>query len=178
MNNHQPYREWIFEEEPLPAECRLQLRRHLEQCAECRALADGWQHAETCLKTAALGEPREGFPARWKALARNRLRSPSPRQAWMLLAASTLGSLAMATALAFQTSARGFSLAGVFTRDLTAAAGVLNDWSDASQAVGGIFRIVSQSIPPACYLFAVFFLSLLGVLWLLLFARARSRGEK
>jgi hypothetical protein len=178
MNNHLPSREWIFEEEPLPADSKRMLQMHLEQCAECQALAQGWLLAETCLKSAAALEPREGFTARWKALARDRLRSPSPRPAWALLAASSVGALAMATALAFQTSTQGLSLAGVFTRDLTAATGVLNDWSDASQAVGGFFRTVSQSIPPACYLFAVFFLSLAAILWLLIFVRARSRGEK
>lgn len=178
MNRHLPYREWIFEEEPLPADSIRQLQLHLKQCAECRAIADGWLLAETCLKNAAVVEPREGFAGRWKALAKDRLRSPDPRQAWALLAASSLGALAMTAVLALQTSAQGFSLAGVFTRDMTAAAGVIKDWSDASQAVGGFFRIVSQSIPPACYLFGIFFLSLLGIFWLLIFVRARSRGEK
>jgi hypothetical protein len=178
MHSHLPYREWIFGEEPLPVDSRRELERHLEQCADCRALAEGWTLAETCLKTAAALEPRPGFAARWKALARERMSTPSPRPAWALLAASFVGALAMATTLAFQTSAQGFSLAGVFTRDLTAAAGALSDWSDATKAVGGFFRTVSQTIPTACYLFAVFFLSLAGILWLLLVVRARSRGEK
>jgi hypothetical protein len=178
MDKHLPYREWLFAEEPLPAESTRQLRLHLAQCAECQAIADGWRLSETCLKSAAMLEPREGFTARWKALAMDRLRTPSPRQAWAALAATSLGSLAMATVLALQTSAQGFSLAGVFTRDLTAATGALNDWMDASNAFGGFLLIVSQSIPPACYLISVLFLSLLGILWLLMFVRGGTRREK
>jgi len=178
MNNHLPYREWIFEEETLPADSDRQLRLHLDQCAECRAVAEGWGAARRSLTTSPMQAPREGFTSRWKALASERLRTPSPRQAWVLLAASSLGSLAMALVLAVQTSAQGFSLAGVFTRDMSAAAGTLEDWLDASSAFGGFLSIVSRSIPPACYLFAVFFVSLLGILWLLMFVRANSRGEK
>ena len=178
MNNHLPYREWIFEEAPLPTDSGRALRLHLQQCAECKALADGWEAARQFLKAAEQKMPREGFSSRWKALARERLKTPSPRPAWFLLGASSLGSLALAAALAVQTSGQGLSLAGVVTRDITAAAGTLDKWLDTSNAVGGLLNIVSRSIPPACYLFAVFFLSLLGVLWLLLFVRMNSRGAK
>jgi hypothetical protein len=178
MNKHLPYREWIFEEEPLPADSNRELNRHMQDCAECRALAESWEAAQRCLEDAAIKSPREGFTSRWKALARERIRTPNPRQAWVLLAASSLGSLVMALALAFQTSAHGFSLAGVFSHDLTAAAGTLEDWLNTSNALGGFLSIVSRSIPPACYLFAVFFIGLLGILWLLMFVRANSRGEK
>jgi hypothetical protein len=178
MNKHLPYREWIFEEEPLPEDAGRQLRLHLQQCAECQAVAEGWDVAKQCLRSAGMKSPREGFPSRWKALARERLQTPGPRQAWMLLAASGVGSLAMAMALAVQTSAQGFSLAGVFTKDMAAAVGILKEWSDTSHAIGGFLSIVSRSIPPAVYLFAVFLLSLLGVLGLLMFVRTNSRGGK
>jgi hypothetical protein len=178
MNKHQPYRDWIFEEEPLPADSDRALRLHVDQCAECQAVAEGWKAARQCLETAEEKTPRQGFTSRWKALAAQRLRIPSPRQAWALLGASSLGSLVLATALAVQTSGHGFSLAGVVTHDITAAAGTLEKWLDTSNAVGGFLSIVSKSIPPACYLFAVFFLSLLGILWLLMFVRMNSRGAK
>ncbi|MFN2299589.1 MAG: hypothetical protein ACK2UB_12130 [Anaerolineales bacterium] len=178
MNRHQPYRDWIFAEEPLEEDSRRRLNMHMDQCAECRATAEGWRLAKQSLENAELAAPREGFAARWKALARSRQRAPKRRQAWALLAANSLGAVAAAAALAFQTSARGLSLAGVFTRDMTAAASILNDWTDASQAVGGVFRIVSDSIPPAAYLFTVLFLSLAGILCLLIAVRIRSRGRK
>jgi hypothetical protein len=178
MNKHLPYREWIFEEDSLPADSSRTLRLHLQECADCRAVAEGWDSARQALESAGMKAPREGFTSRWKALASQRIRKPSTRPAWVLLTASSAGSLIMALALAAQTSARGFSLAGVFSRDLSAAAGTLEEWVDTSSALGGFLSILSRSIPPACYLFAVFFISLLGVLWLLSFIRANSRGEK
>jgi anti-sigma factor RsiW len=177
MNEHQPFRDWIFEEEPLPGEDRRNLQSHLRQCADCRMLAERWNAAKASLQEAGMAEPRAGFPGRWKALARARLREPSRRAAWVLLAASGLGSLVMGAALALQTPATGLSLAGVFTRDLTAAAGTVGEWLGASRAFGEVLAIISRSIPPAVYLLAVFLLSLIGVLALLVFVRLHPRGE-
>jgi hypothetical protein len=178
MNNHLRYRDWIFEEEALPADSSRELRRHLQDCADCRSTAEAWAAARQSLKSAVLKSPRDGFTSRWKALAAERMRIPSRRPAWAMLAASSAGSLVMALVLAAQTSAQGFSLAGVFTRDLSAAAGALADWVDTTSSLGAFLAIVSRSIPPACYLFAIFFVSLIGILWLLLFVRANARGKK
>ncbi|MGB7538658.1 MAG: hypothetical protein WBM17_08980 [Anaerolineales bacterium] len=178
MDKHLPYRDWIFDEETLPAESARELRLHLQDCADCRATAEAWEAAHQSLKSAGPKSPRDGFTSRWKALAAERIRTPSPRPAWAMLAASAAGSLVMALALAVQTSAQGFSLAGVFTRDLSAAAGALENWMDTSSALGAFLNIVSRSIPPACYLFAIFFVSLIGILWLLLVVRTNARGKK
>ena len=178
MNKHQPYRDWIFMDETLPADSTRALRLHLQDCADCRAAAEAWEAARQSLTSAGEKSPRSGFTSRWKALAAERTRIPSRRPAWAMLAASSAGSLIMALALAVQTSAQGFSLAGVFTRDLSAAAGALEDWMDTTSSLGAFLTIVSRSIPPACYLFAIFFVSLIGILWLLLFVRANARGKK
>jgi hypothetical protein len=178
MNNHLPYREWIFEEEPLPAESVRELKRHLHQCVECAALADGWTAVRRSMEEAGSKAPRPGFVSRWKAMAAQRLRKPNPRLAWILLAVSSVGSLVMAMALAVETSAQGFSLAGVFNRDLSAAVGTLREWADTSRALNDFLSIVYWSIPPVCYLLAIFFVSLIGILWLLLFVRAGARGDK
>lgn len=178
MNKHLPYRDWIFEEDPLPAESTRELRRHLQDCADCRTTAEAWEAARQSLARAGMKSPRDGFTSRWKALAAEQIRVPSSRPAWAMLAASSAGSLIMALALAVQTSTQGFSLAGVFTRDLSAAAGALEDWMVTTNSLGAFLAIVSRSIPPACYLFAIFFVSLIGILWLLLFVRSNARGKK
>jgi predicted anti-sigma-YlaC factor YlaD len=178
MNNHLPYREWIFEEDPLPADTGQELHKHLQNCAECRTLADRWNSARGMMTDAGMKAPRDGFAVRWKAFAEERLRAPSSKQAWALFAASSAGSLITALALAAQTSARGFSLAGVLTRDLSAAVGTIEGWMGTSNALGGFLDILSRSIPAAWYLFAVFFLGFIGVVWLLLIVRAHARGRK
>ena len=178
MNNHLPYREWIFVEDSLPADSDLELKRHLQDCAECRRAAESWEAARMSLAGAGMKSPRAGFTSRWKALAAERLQIPSRRPAWALLTASSIGSLIMALALALQTSARGFSLVGVFTRDLSAAAGTIEHWRITTNSLAAFLTILSRSIPPACYLLSVFFISLVGILWLIMFVRANSRGEK
>ncbi|MBN1439164.1 MAG: hypothetical protein JW929_07130 [Anaerolineales bacterium] len=178
MNKHFQYREWIFEEESLPADSARKLETHLKQCAECREIAEGWRGVRRMIQDAGQKAPRAGFSGRWKALAEARRKVPSPRPAWVLLGADAVGALISAAALAVQTSGPGLSLAGVVTRDLTAAAGALDRWLNMSSAVGGFLNILSRSIPPAYYLLAVFILSFIGVLGLLAFVRMNGRGTK
>jgi anti-sigma factor RsiW len=178
MDNHRPYRDWIFEDGPLPADSDKALRLHLKQCPDCRAIAEGWGTVRISLETAGEKAPRAGFAARWKAMAAQRLQTPNRRPAWALLAATSVGSVAMALILAVQTSAQGFSMAGVFARNLSAAAGMLAEWTDASSSLGAFLSIVSRTIPPAFYFAAVFLFCLVGAVWLLLIVRACGRGEK
>ncbi len=178
MTRHLPFEDWIFTEDPLPENDLRELQRHLRECDECRSIDQRWQAARQSLQEAGLQAPSAGFTNRWKAMARRRLETPNPTQAWIFLAATGLGSMVMAALLAMQTSAQGFSLSGVFSRSTTAVAGTLQDWAGASDALGMALRIVSRSIPPAWYLIAVFLLSVLGILGLLWFVRATREGKK
>jgi anti-sigma factor RsiW len=178
MSRHLPFEDWIFADEALPENDLRELQRHLRDCAECRSIDQRWQAARQSLREAGMQTPAPGFTTRWKAMATRRLKTPGPAQAWIFLAATGLGSLVMAALLAVQTSAEGFSLTGVFSRSSTAVAGTLRDWANASNALGMVFRIVSRSIPPAWYLIAVFFLSVLGILGLLWFVRKTREGKK
>jgi hypothetical protein len=178
MIRHLPYEEWILADEALPEDARRKLQLHLLECNQCRLIDERWQAARQCLREAGMQAPAAGFATRWKAMARQRLQTPSSTQAWVFLAASGLGSLALAAALAVQTSADGFSFSGVFSRSMSAAVGMLRDWIDTPDTLGMIIRIVVRSIPPAWYLLAVFVLSALGILGLLWFFRLTRRGKK
>jgi hypothetical protein len=178
MNRHLPFEEWILADEVLPEDARRKLQLHLQECAQCRRIAERWQSARQCLQEAGMLAPAAGFTNRWKAMAKQRRQTPSPAQAWVFLAATGLGSLAMAAALAVQTSAEGFSLSGVFSRSMSVAAGTVREWIDTPDTLGMVIRIVSRSIPPVWYLLAVFLLSALGILGLLWFVRSAHRGKK
>jgi anti-sigma factor RsiW len=178
MNKHLPFEEWILADEALPENDLRELKRHLQECDQCRRLDQGWQAARQSLLETGMQSPAPGFSTRWKALARQRLETPSPSQAWYFLAATGLGTLAMAAALALQTSAEGFSLPAVFSRSATMVVGTLGDWAGASDTLGMVLRIVSRTIPPAWYLLAVFLLSVLGILGLLWFVRTTREGKK
>lgn len=178
MNRHQPFEDWILSEDILAENDLQALQRHLRECAQCRSISQGWQAARQSLQEAGMQSPASGFANRWKALARRRLETPSPTQAWIFLAATGIGSLVMASLLAVQTSTQGFSLSGVFSHSSAAVTGTLGDWAKASDTLGTVLRIVSHSIPPVWYLVAVFILSVLGILGLLWFVRATREGKK
>jgi anti-sigma factor RsiW len=178
MNRHLPFEDWIFADDALPENDLRELQRHLRECDQCRSIDQRWQAARQTLQEAGMQTPAPGFTTRWKAMARRRLETPGPAQAWIFLAATGLGSLVMAALLAMQTSTEGFSLSGVFSRSSTAVAGMLQDWANASNALGMVLRIISRSIPPAWYLIAVFLLSVLGILGLLWFVRTTREGKK
>jgi len=178
MNKHIPFEDWIFDEDTLTENDRRDLQRHLQECDECRSIDRRWQTARQAIQEAGMQAPAPGFTNRWKAMARRRLETPGPAQAWIFLAATGVGSLILAALLAVQTSAQGFSLSGVFSRSSTAVAGTLRDWAEASNALGMTLRIVSRSIPPVWYLVAVFLLSVLGILGLLWFVRSTREGKK
>jgi anti-sigma factor RsiW len=178
MNSHQPFEEWIFTDEALPENDLQKLNRHLQECDQCRSIDRGWKLARQSLRETGMLMPAPGFTNRWKALARQRMETPAPAQAWFFLAATGLGSLILAAVLAIQTSAEGLSLSGVFSRSATVVAGTLGDWASASNTLGKVLRIVSHSIPPAWYLAAVFLLSILGIFGLLWFVRTTRAGKK
>jgi anti-sigma factor RsiW len=178
MNRHLPFEDWIFADDALPENDLRELQHHLRECDQCRSIDQRWQAARQAMREAGMQTPAPGFTTRWKAIARRRLDTPGPAQAWIFLAATGLGSLVMAVLLAMQTSTEGFTLSGVFSRSSTAAAGMLQDWADASNALGMVLRIISRSIPPAWYLIAVFLLSVLGILGLLWFVRTTREGKK
>jgi hypothetical protein len=177
MNRHHPFEDWILDDETLPENDLRELRRHLRECDQCQSIDQRWRVVRQCLQATGMQAPTPGFAGRWKAMARQRLQTPRPAQAWVFLAATGLGSLALAAMLAVRTSAEGFSLSVVFSRSATVVAGTLRDWADATDAVGTVLKIASRSIPPVWYLVAVFLLSFLGILGLLWFVRT-TRGKK
>jgi hypothetical protein len=178
MAKHRPYIDWILSDDALPAEADRKLRAHLEQCSSCRSVADRWWSVREGFRSAEMRNPAAGFAGRWRAMAGERLRTVEPRQAWICLAASGLGSMVMAALLALQTSTQGFSLSGVFTRQVTMAVGTLGDWAGLVGTFGLAAWIVLKSIPIGVYLLIVFFLCFLGAMGLILLYRSSPHGGK
>jgi hypothetical protein len=96
----------------------------------------------------------------------------------VFLAATGLGSLAMAASLAAQTASRGFSLAGTFARSITTTTGTLSDFFETAQVLGMVSHAISRSTPTALWLVAIFVLCLLCVVWLIFLYRFSREGVK
>jgi predicted anti-sigma-YlaC factor YlaD len=77
---HQPFENWLLDEDPLSAPQRQELETHLATCPECTKLSHGWKEASALIQSTALVSPAPGFTQRWKGnLAKQRMIA-QPRQ--------------------------------------------------------------------------------------------------
>ena len=73
--NHQPFDTWIFNEEELSDEQRLDLNAHLQTCLQCQQLSRGWKSALQEIKASPAVSPATGFSQRWQnSLAERHIR--------------------------------------------------------------------------------------------------------
>jgi hypothetical protein len=63
--NHQPFENWLFQDEPLTTEQQVLLHQHLEQCASCRQLSLSWRGISLQLHQVDWVSPKNGFHLRW-----------------------------------------------------------------------------------------------------------------
>jgi anti-sigma factor RsiW len=176
--NHQLYSDWITSDDTLPTDSARELREHIQQCARCQALAEGWDSARRTIQFAGMEPAPAGFARRWKVMAEKRLQAPARRQAWIFLGATGLASTALGTVLAFQTLTQGFSLTGALTRSLTFAAGAVGDWSVTSDALGTITQAVCHAAPPAFWLGVIALLCCVFAGWLVFLYRFAHAGVR
>lgn len=64
--NHQPYEDWLFEQQDLTGQQLAELREHLQVCETCRALDDALNTVETSLRAQPVLAPEAGFVGRWQ----------------------------------------------------------------------------------------------------------------
>jgi predicted anti-sigma-YlaC factor YlaD len=83
--SHQPFEEWIFQDEVLSVEQRNMLQAHLDECSRCRQLNDSWEDIRSDLADPEMASPTPGFEARWRVRKAEQRRFASKRQiSWML----------------------------------------------------------------------------------------------
>ena len=84
--NHQPFENWLFSEEPLPADDERELRAHLMDCDQCSGLKNAWMDVEYLFAEVNEIEPAPGFINRWQAtLDANQAAEKALRQRWQSL---------------------------------------------------------------------------------------------
>lgn len=71
---HQPYETWILEDASRTDEQERALQAHLQECAQCRRLLEGWKAVHSEIQVASTASPAPGFSRRFQAsLAERRL---------------------------------------------------------------------------------------------------------
>jgi anti-sigma factor RsiW len=93
--SHQPFEEWLFLDEGLPAEQERLLQEHLTSCPRCQQLAGAWAEADCFLRATPEAAPAPGFVQRWQVhQAEDRVRA-GLRQVRMVLGLTvSLGAIA------------------------------------------------------------------------------------
>lgn len=84
--NHQPYEDWIFEEE-LTSDQHTQLKNHLAVCEDCRRLNEAMRGISYVLENSTELNPPVGFSQRWEKFAEERREQEGNMAAWVVLGA-------------------------------------------------------------------------------------------
>ena len=100
--SHQPFEEWIFEDEVLPVEKTRMLQAHLEDCLRCRNLSDAWHGARLGLMEAEVAEPTHGFVIRWQTRQAEERKQAARGQVSWVLGLTILGSCVLALPIALE----------------------------------------------------------------------------
>lgn len=78
---HEPFETWIIAEMPRDQEQERALQAHLQECARCRQLLQGWKDVHANLGTVAMASPAPGFSQRFQNSLAERRALAQRRQA-------------------------------------------------------------------------------------------------
>ena len=100
---HQPYREWALQETSLLPEQQNELKQHLNSCPECQQWYQALGQVEALFKGASVQPAPAGFATRFKANLAAAKAGRQRRQAWLVLALTLGGSMAMVGLMGYTT---------------------------------------------------------------------------
>ncbi len=173
--SHQPFENWILDEEPLTPENRRELHAHLEGCAQCQRLKSRWQAAHMELRAHRMAAPVPGFTQRWQAgLAERRVREQR-RQAWRIF--GILLACAMGVSL----------LMGIYTLSFSSPTdwlvAVIRVFASARDTIGwivsaalGWLHKTPLAVNFALWIYLTVCLSLLALVWVWILWRTNKVG--
>jgi hypothetical protein len=100
--SHQPFEEWIFQDEDLSFVQRNMLQAHLDVCAQCRRLCESWGEIQSELSHPEMMAPRPGFEARWRLRYADEMLRASRRQISWILGMTIMAAAVLAVPLMIQ----------------------------------------------------------------------------
>ena len=170
MLNHQPFRDWLFSEEPLDPQDALLLQEHLRTCEECQRQRQAWNGALHFIQSTREVPPAEGFLNRWQErLTAQRLRKQH-KLAWVFFSVAAglaMISLAILGWQVFETLRAPQNLLLILFLRIAGFITLLNSISDYLS----IFRALLPGLPVVGLVFFVGFISMISVLWLATYKR-------
>ncbi len=100
--SHQPFEEWIFQDEDLSVEQHNMLQTHLDECSRCRRLYESWGEIQSELINPEMMAPMPGFEARWRLRNAEQVQRASKRQISWMLGVTILAAALLAVPLTMQ----------------------------------------------------------------------------
>jgi len=171
--NHQPFENWILDDNEPSYEEQRNLQDHLAICPECNQLHQNWQHIRFAFKQTTPAAPRQGFTKRWKEnlAARRALQQQQTRRLLLfLVSGSLLVLLAFIIYLAINISL--VNLIGSLLEGLAYFIVVMNR----IQHISAILPTLPRVIPPGLWILISTSASTLSLLWVFSIWKISTKG--
>jgi len=173
MLNHQPFRDWLFSEEPLDPQAALQLQEHLHTCEECQRLRLAWNGAQYFFQNAGQTTPAPGFVNRFQErLAVQRMRKQH-KLAWVFFFAAAGLATLMLTILGWQMVEAFSSPQSLLLVLFLRVAGIVTLLNSVGNYLS-VFSAMIPGLPVVSLIFLTGFTSMISVLWLATYRRLRD----
>jgi predicted anti-sigma-YlaC factor YlaD len=83
--SHEPYLDWLLDDQSLSPEQQQLLSDHLKECESCHELSIAWREAESELRLVPMQAPQPGFTTRWQdRLAEQEKQRNVRHSAWII----------------------------------------------------------------------------------------------
>ena len=167
--NHQPFKNWMLSDEPLPPEQIKVLQAHLATCESCRSLSSAWPEVRTILQNAQTIRPTINFAERWQTrlVTQNEgLLYRKQRQSWwFFLIAAGLACLSLVILLA-QIVTSFESPMAIFLSGLYLFTEAVASLTTLQGLISILLNTLFVIVPPAWWILLTFAICGLITIWL------------
>lgn len=175
--NHQPFENWILEENQLSSTEKHDLLEHMEKCPKCASLEKSWRAARQHVKTLPAVDAPAGFSHRFQASLAYRRKLQEQRQTRILLISLVSSAVAILITLALFLLPHT-SLTSLMINFLGSLLQLINVISQFWLLVTSIVRSTPPSFLITLMLAVSMLISIISVLWVLSFLRITMKGIK
>lgn len=172
-SNHQLINTWLSSQVQLTEEQQEMIKAHTRTCETCRQQETAWEQVTQMFRSVGQISPAPGFSSRWQQRLSLQRVKEQRRKSWLFF--WIIGSAALVTLIliVFQVlhilrSPAQLLVALVYlASSILAVANSIGEYLD-------VFNIVAPSVSLIGLMFFTGFISLLGVLWVVMFQKLSS----
>jgi predicted anti-sigma-YlaC factor YlaD len=167
--NHQPFKNWMFSDEPLTPEQIKVLDAHLATCESCRSLSNAWVEVRTVLHSSQTIQPAINFAERWQARLveqSENLTYRKQRQSWWFFFIAAGLAFLFLVVLTAQVISSFDSPTAIFLSGLYLFTEAIESITTLQGLVSVLLNTLITVVPPAWWIFMMLLLCGLITIWL------------